>query len=76
MIGQLHFRGTPIVKTQREATAKQTVFLYNACTEFVNEERDFLIRLLGGKSNYERSSSVRENAKKRLVDPREIKREA
>lgn len=76
MIGQLHFRGTPIVKTQREATAKQIVFLHNACTEFVNEERDFWIRLLGGKSDYERGSSVRENGKKRLVDPREMKREA
>ena len=65
--------GTPIVRTQGEATPLQYVFLQYAVHEYVQEERQFLANLLGAKTE-NRSTEVREAGLRKLKDPRKIKR--
>ncbi len=73
-MGRLHFMGTPIISTQKDATSKQQAFLQYALVEYIDEERDFQIMLHGGKSTRKPRGGVREHARKRLKDPRKLKR--
>jgi hypothetical protein len=63
---------TPIVTSLSEATEKQRVFLELACIEYVIEEREFQIRLHGGKPQ-RHDNSVREAGLKVLKNPEGIK---
>lgn len=64
--------GTPIVTSLSEATEKQRIFLELACMEYVIEEREFQIRLHGGKPQ-RNDNSVREAGLKALKHPGDIK---
>lgn len=52
MIGRLHMNGCPIASTQRELIPIQRVFLEAVTVEILNEEREFQVRLHGGKTDY------------------------
>lgn len=60
--------GTPIVQTQGECTAKQLAFLNMASVEYTNDERDFWIKLFGGKPT-RHDSSIRDHGLRNLKDP-------
>lgn len=73
MIGGLHFNGTPLQFRYKDLTEKQRAFLELAYVEYKNEERRFLIELMGGKvSETPHSRDIREEGLRRLKDPREL----
>lgn len=69
--------GTPLAPTYRELTEQQRVFVELAIVEYVNEERNFWIQLMGGKpappqnigTQIGGGGTVREAALKRLKKP-------
>jgi hypothetical protein len=67
--------GVPLETRQKDLTQKQHTFLSFASVEFVNDEREFQVLLHGGKPTEDESpGSVRDNAKRRKVDPRTVTR--
>ena len=67
--------GIPLEGTQKDLTQKQHAFLSFASSEYVNEERRFQILIHGGEVKEDESpGSVRGNAQKRKIDPRDVKR--
>ena len=67
--------GIPLEVKQSDLTQKQHAFLSFASVEYVNDEREFQIRLHGGEvKNSERPGSVKSNARNQLKDPRTLKR--
>jgi hypothetical protein len=67
--------GIPLEVKQSDLTQKQHAFISFASSEYVNEERKFQILIHGGKPTEDESpGSVRDNAKRRKVDPRTVTR--
>jgi hypothetical protein len=78
MLARLHFKGVSISNSfsnQQTLTPFQQAFISIALVELTNEERKFQILIHGGKPTEDESpGSVRDNAKRRKVDPRTVTR--
>jgi len=70
---RLQVHGIPLVKTQADLTEKQRLFLEYGLVKYVNDERKFMISLMGGTPAEEASGeTVREKSLERLKNPADL----